>query len=90
MYDYLNTLKELEQKGTNYLIKLTLLHEICCFNVDGASDDYIDMLYEFYTQGYWNCEHEFICELYDYCDDNNKSMRELSYEELYEYFKGDF
>ena len=89
MYDYLNTLKELEQKGTNYSIKLNLLNNICNFDINGVSDDLVDMLYDFYMRSYCQNEHEFICELYDYCDYNNKSMRELSYEELYEYFKGE-
>lgn len=89
MYDYLNTLKELEQKGTNYLIKLNLVNDVDCVGVDEINDDFIDMLYEFYIRGYWDYTYDFVCNIYEYCKCNDKIMTELSYEELYEYFKGE-
>ena len=89
MYDYLNALKELEQKGTNYLIKLNLLNNICNFDINGVSDDLVDMLYDFYMRSYCQNEYEFICDIVYYCDDNDKTICDLSYEELYEYFGGE-
>lgn len=87
MNNYQNVLRELDKKGTNYLVKLNIAHELLCWKDNDITDDVVNNLYNIYIKGWYLSIHDFVREIIEYCKDKKMCVDDLTLIMWEEYLK---